>query len=239
MNGNSYKLVFKDQGFYILVILVAVLLALLMAPQTFAARPCKDGQKNPPSYCSPNETALPPGLNTAVKLHGAFSELNARNCGPKANLFPSRGNYECTSSPKVAISYRALGDAVASRKNRSWMCNALNIGVQRYFSIESYIYGWTDTCDDSSCSVEIRLVSKDPLIQQITFGKSDQLEITLFGIADSQSVNPFDVSLDLIVHSIETDFKKTGTTRTAVLCHHDVDAAPGDVTLISKPAPGN
>ncbi len=32
MNGNSYKLVFKDQGFYILAILVAVLLALLMVP---------------------------------------------------------------------------------------------------------------------------------------------------------------------------------------------------------------
>jgi hypothetical protein len=119
------------------------------------------------------------------------------------------------------------------------MCNALNIGVQQYFSIESYIYGWTDTCDDGSCSVEIRLVSKDPLIQAITFGKSDQLEITLFGITDSQSPNPFDGNLNLNVHSIETDFKKTGSTRTAVLCHHDVDTAPGDVTLISKPAPGN
>lgn len=151
----------------------------------------------------------------------------------------NRGNYHCESPPKVAISYRELGDAVASRKNRSWMCDALDIGVQKYFSIESYIYGWTDTCGGGSCSVEVRLVSKDPLIQNITFGKSDQMEITLFGIADSQSENPFDESLDLSIHSIETDFKKTGSTRTAVLCHHDVDAASGDVTLISNPAPGN
>jgi hypothetical protein len=239
MNGNSYRLVFKDPRFYILSILVAVLLALFMAPQTFAARPCKDGQKNPPSYCVPDGTQLTPGSDTVVKLHGEFSESHIRGCKPEANLLTNRGNYKCESSSTVAISYRELGDAVSSRKNLSWMCDALNIGIQKYFSIESYIYGWTDTCDDGSCSVEVRLVSKDPLIQNITFGKSDQLEITLFGIAEPQSANPFDEDLELIIHSIETDFKKTGTTRTAVLCHHDVDTALGDVTLISNPAPGN
>jgi hypothetical protein len=120
------------------------------------------------------------------------------------------------------------------------MCNALDVdlnGSHLGLSLESYIYGWTDACNDGRCGIEIRLVSKDPLIRTITFGRSDQVEITLFAEAtglDSDDY-PFNQGLTLDVHSIETDYKRTGSTRSAVVCHHDLISAQMPVTFRNDP----
>jgi hypothetical protein len=152
----------------------------------------------------------------------------------------SRGNYDCDKAGKVAMSFHELGDPVASRKNLSWMCDVFNVdfdGDHLGLSLESYIYGWTDACDNGSCGVEIRLLSKDPLIRTITFGRSDQVEFTLFAEATGldDDAYPFNQGLTLDIHSIETDYKKTGSTRSAVVCHHDLISAQMPVTFRTDP----
>jgi hypothetical protein len=183
---------------------------------------------------------MPPGAPAVVELSGEFYEFGPRNCFSEGEPMDSRGNYDCDNSGHVAMSFHELGNPVASRKNLSWMCEALNVdidGDHLGLSLESYIYGWTDFCNDGSCGIEIRLVSKDPLIRLITFGKSDQVEITLF--ADAAGLDnddyPFNQSLDLDIHSIETDYKKTGSTRSAVVCNHDLTSAQMPVTFRTDP----
>jgi len=222
--------------------LLIILLALFLAPDTFAAKPdraCKPHPKKPDN-CGPTGEGMPPGGPATVELNGEFYEFGPRNCFSEGEPMNSRGNYDCDKQGNVAMSFHELGNPVASRKNLSWMCDVLNVdfdGNHLALSLESYIYGWTDACDDGSCGVEIRLVSKDPLVRTITFGKSDQLEITLFAEAtglDSDAY-PFNQGLTLDIHSIETDYKKTGSTRSAVVCHHDLVSAQMPVTFSTDP----
>ena len=183
---------------------------------------------------------MPPGGPATVELNGEFYEFGPRNCLSDGDLMDTRGHYDCDKTGNVAVSFHDLGNPVASRKNLSWMCDVLNVdfnGVHLGLSLESYIYGWTDACDDGSCGVEIRLLSKDPLIQTITFGRSDQVEITLFAEATGLDGDdyPFNEGLTLEIHSIETDYKKTGSTRSAVVCHHDLISAQMPVTFRTDP----
>ncbi len=142
------------------------------------------------------------------------------------------------------MSFHRLGNPVASSRKLDWMCDVLNVdfnGEHLGLSTDSYIYGWTDACDDRSCGVEIRLLSSDPLIRSITFQNSDQMEVTLF--ADAQNLDrdqpanhyPFDEELILQVHSIEVDYKKTGSTRSAVICNYDLSEAEGLIMFANDP----
>jgi hypothetical protein len=227
---------------YISDAILIILLALFLAPDAFAAKPdrvCKPHPKKPDN-CGPAGQVMTPGAPTKAGLSGEFYEPGARNCVSEREPMDTRGNYECRATEKVAMGFRELGESVASRKRLSWMCNVLDInldGIHLGLSMDSYIYGWTDSCSDGRCEVEIRLLSTDPILQTITFGRSDQVEITLFADAtvpvDTQ--HPFNESRTLDIHSIETDFKKTGSTRSAVICHHDVLAAPKSVTFNTDP----
>jgi len=143
------------------------------------------------------------------------------------------------------MSFQRLGNPVASSRKLDWMCNVLNVdlnGQHLGLSTDSYIYGWTDACDDRGCGVEIRLISSDPLIRNITFQKSDQIEVTLFSNAPNLDQNqpanhyPFDEELMLQVHSIEVDYKKTGSTRSAVICNWDLSESEGLIMFASDPA---
>lgn len=223
--------------------LLTVLLALFLATGTYAKKPepgaCKPHPRKPDS-CGPVGQGMPPGDPTHVGLSGEFYESGGRECTSEGAPMDTRGNYDCLTAEKVAISFHELGPAVSSRKNLSWMCDVLNVdlnGDHLELSMDSYIYGWTNACSDGRCGVEIRLRSTDPILQTITFGKSDQVEITLFSEAQVQvgTDYPFHDSHTLDIHSIETDYKKTGSTRTAVICHHDLLSAPASVTFDTDP----
>jgi hypothetical protein len=220
-----------------------ILFALFLVPDAFAAKPepgaCKPHPKKP-DRCGPAGHGMPPGNSAAARLNGEFYESGSRRCDSEGQPMNTRGNYECETANSVAVSFHELGNPVASRKNLSWMCDALNVdfdGDHLGLSLESYIYGWTDACDDGSCGVEIRLLSRDPLIRTITFGRSDQVEITLFAEATGLDDDdyPFNEGLTLDIHSIETDYKKTGSTRSAVICHHDLISAQMPVTFRTDP----
>jgi len=237
---NSFRI---HTAHYLLSAFLIILLALFLAPDALAAKPepgvCKPHPKRPDS-CGPTGEGIAPGGPAAVELNGEFYEFGPRNCLSDGDLMDTRGHYDCDKTGNVAVSFHDLGNPVASRKNLSWMCDVLNVdfnGVHLGLSLESYIYGWTDACDDGSCGVEIRLLSKDSLIRTITFGKSDQVEITLFAEAtqlDSDAY-PFNEGLTLDIHSIETDYKKTGSTRSAVVCHHDLISAQMPITFRTDP----
>ncbi len=218
--------------------ILIILLALFLAPDTFAAKPdraCKPHPKKPDN-CGPVGHGMPPGKPTKVGLSGEFKESGARNCTSEGEPLDIRGNYDCLTEENVAIGFGELGEAVSSRKNLRWMCRVL-AGNPLGLSVDSYIYGWTDSCIDGRCDVEVRLVSTDPILRTITFGRSDQVEITLFADATVpvDTLHPFDESRTLNIHSIETDYKKTGSTRSAVICHHDVLSAPKPVTFNTDP----
>jgi phage terminase large subunit-like protein len=89
--------------------------------------------------------------------------------------------------------------------------------------------------------VEIRLVSSDPLIRTISIQKSDKMEVTLFADARNLDQNqpanhyPFDEELMLEVHSVEVDYKKTGSTRTAVICNYDLSESEGLIMFANDP----
>ena len=224
-----------------------ILIVLFLAPGTFAAKPgsdtCKPHPKNSDS-CGPTGETIPAGPDTRVELVGEFYENGPRNCLSDEELLPSRGNYQCASPGSVAMNFHRLGNPVSSSKNLGWMCDALNVNIDGEhlgLSTDSYIYGWTDACDDGSCGVEIRLVSSDPLIRTITFQKSDQMEVTLFADARNLDQNqpanhyPFDEELMLEVHSIEVDYKKTGSTRSAVICNYDLSESEGLIMFANDP----
>jgi hypothetical protein len=224
-----------------------ILIVLFLAPGTFAAKPgsdtCKPHPKNPDS-CGPTGDGMAPGTDTRAELVGEFYENGPRNCLSEESPLPERGNYQCAAPGSVAMSFHRLGNPVASSKKLDWMCDVLNVdfnGEHLGLATDSYIYGWTDACDDGGCGVEIRLVSSDPLIRTITFQKSDQMEVTLFADArnldENQPANhyPFDEELMLQVHSIEVDYKKTGSTRSAVICNYDLSEAEGLIMFASDP----
>lgn len=224
-----------------------ILLVLFLAPGTFAAKPGSDTCKPHPKRqdsCGPSGEILPAGPNTQAELVGEFYENGPRSCVSDEELLASRGNSQCASSGSVVMGFHRLGSAVASSKNLDWMCDALNVdinGEHLNLAMDSYIYGWTDACDDGSCGVEIRLVSSDPLIRTISFQKSDKMEVTLLADARNLDQNqpanhyPFDEELMLEVHSVEVDYKKTGATRTAVICNYDLSVSEGLIMFASDP----
>ena len=219
--------------------ILLILVILFLAPGTFAAKPGSDTCKPHPKRqdsCGPSGETIPAGPNTQAELIGEFYENGPRNCVSDEELLPSRGNYQCASSGSVVMGFHRLGNAVASSKRLDWMCDALNVdtnGQHLNLDMDSYIYGWTDACDDGSCNVEIRMVSSDSLISTISLNKSDAMEVTLFAVAGPLDQNqpadhyPFNEELMLEVHSVEVDYKKTGSTRTAVICNFDLSEAEG------------
>jgi hypothetical protein len=237
MNAHSIPIRTKVARYLSGAILIFIF-ALFLVPDAFSAKPdraCKPHPKKPDS-CGPVGQGMPPGVPTIAGLSGEIRESGARNCDSEGAPMDTRGNYECRTTERMAINFQGLGESVSSRKNISWMCNVLN-GENLNLSLDSYIYGWTDSCSDGLCGVEIRLRSMDPILRTITFGKSDQVEITLFADAEVlvDTKHPFNKSRSLKIHSIETDYKKTGSTRTAVICHHDVASASQTVTFNSNP----
>lgn len=224
-----------------------ILIILFLAPGTFAAKPGSDTCKPHPKRqdsCGPSGETLPAGPNTQAELVGEFFENGPRNCVSDEELLASRGNYQCASSGSVVMGFHRLGSAAASSNKLDWMCDALNVDINDKhlnLAMDSYIYGWTDACDDGSCGVEIRLVSSDPLIRTISIQKSDKMEVTLFADARNLDQNqpanhyPFDEELMLEVHSVEVDYKKTGSTRTAVICNYDLSESEGLIMFANDP----
>jgi len=230
---------FSTSGFFsrtfncqVIGFLAVILLAVFLAPQAWAAKPCKPNP-NKGITCEPVSDPMPPGKDSQVRLMGEFEDNFSRHCESEQSPLSSRGNYTCDNGGEVLMSIHELGEPVANRKNQAWICSVLQLDNGHLpMPVDSYIIGWTDSCGDGTCGIEVRIVSTDPIMHTITFGVSDQMEVTLY--AEAENVldnNPFEQNLVLDVHSVEIDFKKTGSTRSAVICNYDVDSAPGHITV--------
>lgn len=213
------------------------LFAIFLTPQASAAKPCWDADHNK-IPCGPQGSPIQQGDPSLAALSGEFLDFSLRSCDSEANPLDIRGNYTCSSGEDIGVCVVGLGEPVASRKSLSWMCNVFQLDRGHlYLSLASWVYGWTDSCGDGDCGIEVRLVSNDPLISTLTYQKSDSVEITLFTHAYdlTGAFCPFHETLDLDIDSIEIDFKKTGSTRTAVICNYDLTNLPDVINLSSLP----
>lgn len=232
---------------------LSLALSLLIAPQALAGKPPKPCVPNEKKgiTCEPDDP-LPPDRSIAAQLDGAeIWENAARVCDISAGSTNLLGNYICGASEDVYLCTHEFGAPVASSKRSAEVCDALKPwdGISQTWwhpalPVDSVTYGWTGSCGPGACPIEVRLVMvddpTDPMdmrwVSTLTSGKSDRVEIILFGEVDVDvvTVDPFEADhLSLDFHSMEADFKKPGTLRTLVTCNWG-PLEPGDASFTSS-----
>lgn len=230
-NSSSNRL--RKSLSYVAGVLTLVLLSMALAPQALAAKPCWDGKVK--VDCDPPGNTVGDGDPASLELDGTeITDESPRWCDDGATNYVNVGNYACeTGSNQVVIGMHAMGDPVASRKKDAGLCTVLSgtfypndpppecpdSWCHIPFDVDEYTVGWTESCADGDCAMEVRLLISDGVSNR-TMQKSDRFEMILFGTATMAegTTNPFHEHLSFAVDWIEVDFKKPGSTRTLVTC---------------------
>jgi hypothetical protein len=127
---------------------------------------------------------------------------------------------------------------VFSKRDYS-VCKALDKKTILHPSGGGFEYGWTDACYEDSCAVEIRLTFDGPEITGLTNGKSDHLDMVMHGTlaGDPANSNPFAISRDVNITSLNLNYLKTGSTRSVAVCEYYITPSEDNppAQLISEP----
>jgi len=129
-----------------------------------------------------------------------------------------------TDSDLVLIDTRSFNKRILRSKRNGDLCHAMDSGLHKNGPLESvpdeFSYGWTDDCRDGQCDVEISLCFSGIDIEEITGGRSNQLDIVMYSMISDVTIedDPFRESRNLTTSLIEAEYKKFGTSRTLVKC---------------------
>ena len=124
----------------------------------------------------------------------------------------------------VVIDTKTFNKRILKSKRNGDLCHAMDSGLHRSGPLESvpdeFSYGWTDDCRDGQCDVEISLRFSGADIEEITDGRSNQLDIVMYSVISDETIDddPFRESRNLTINLIEAEYNKFGTSRTLVIC---------------------
>ena len=227
------------------VIILVLLAALLVAPNALAGK-CfdKDGNPRPRAKGCDSPNPFPPGesFNQAM-FYDAYIAVNPQSF-TRSNPNFDRGDYlaDNPTAEGVTISTTSLSKTTLKGKRDSDLCHILDqrIGNDPFFGYpDTFSYGWTDDCRDTTCDVEISLSFEGDSIYDLTDGRSDRLELVMFASAaglEEGQFEPFTSPQALAINFVEIEYNRAGTTRALVQCRLGPQGRSGP-KLFTEPTP--
>lgn len=215
---------------------LVVSVALVICATIFASLPAFAGKPTPGSCSGPykNDPGCPGGPSQTPPADGSSSiyfddvdpylianikgiEGGAASCATTANNSEASGNYYCGSVGQLYLN--TVKFPLNFNKKYRKICDSFQSGEQ--VDVDEILYGWTDSCLDGSCGIQVHIFPAGSDISDLTGGASDRAEIILSGSisgyigADS---NPFTSDQTVDIDSIDMVYYKTGTDTVNGVC---------------------
>jgi len=202
----------------------------------------------------PGSDPPPSATETVIALTGGIVSEAAppwdpgRPCSQGALFTATQGEYNCLVSAYPGIMIDTISMTGVFNKKAAPLCMSLTHHDILQPSQGGFQYGWTDNCLDGDCAIEIRMVFEGQQILDRTGGQSDLLDVVFHATLDTQDgvqpdSNPFYHSREADIHSIDLDFRATGSDRSIATCTFYPPMAcsqfPEPGKLISIPVSGN
>jgi len=203
--------------------ILTIVMCIFITPGAIAGCNAKGKGKDCPPLNPPSRG------DSVVKITGSLvhdfdSDNVARSCGSGADISNASGDYHCAVAPYNDSDMNTQGLVVIFNKKNQRICNSLAFQVldnpaTLTMDDGSFNYGWTDDCSNG-CSIEVRMTFSGKQILDATDSKSDSLDVVLTGTIDTgtQDGNPFLVTRDVFIETMDFNFKKPGSNRTAGSC---------------------
>lgn len=202
--------------------ILTIVMCMFIAPGAMACNAKGKGKDCPP--LNPPTEGHSVVVITGSLVHDYDSENVARPCGSGQNISNASGDYHCDVAPYNDIVMNTQGLTVIFNKKNQRICNSFafpGLGEPAILTMDngSFNYGWTDDCSDG-CSIEVRMTFSGDQIFDATDGKADSLDVVMTGTIDAATPdgNPFLQAQDILIETMDFDFKKPGSGRTAGSC---------------------
>lgn len=207
-------------------VLAITILALFVVPNAFACH--RDDTPHGKDTDCGGGSGFPPGVfMTEVYFSDAMGHFES-SPGLEFELSPNRdydsGDYISNPTDFFIIDSRSLSKRVLRGRKNGDLCQAMNSGLSGsgpFVSVpDEFSFGWTDDCRDGQCAVEISLRFSGIDVEEISNGRSDEVEIVMYTVITDQSIDddPFRESRELTINLVEVEYNKFGTSRTLVAC---------------------
>ncbi len=202
--------------------ILTLVMCMFIAPAAMACNAKGKGKDCPPL----NPPALGDSLVvlTGLLVHDIDFGHAARTCNSGQDISNASGDYHCDVTPDNDIIMNTQGLTVIFNKKNQRICNSfafLGLGEPAELSMDdgSFNYGWTDDCSNG-CSIEVRMTFSGDQILDATDSKADSLDVVMTGTIDTAipDGNPFLPDQNIFIETMDFNFKKPGSGRTAGSC---------------------